>query len=155
MNDIREQIRRETSNFIFTASPNTYLVFRRDCEGVQTIWTLEGYNTENSLIGAAKNAVGRIAFEKRAEEIESWYNHEECAKTPGFKVLRAQVLVSPGPDTILLFTDLPSPFPPGISNDNLVIKFEATGGSGEEYVRKTFGVEVEVINTLGGKVERV
>lgn len=77
------------------------------------------------------------------------------SQSAGFVILKAQVVVvvGQGPDLVFVFTDLPSPFPPGGgSNDNLVLKFEALGTTGESYVKDNFGladVEIEVINLLG------
>lgn len=51
-----------------------------------------------------------------------------------------------GTDLITISTDLPSPFPEGVSNPYLILKFEALRRSGEEYVRENFGIEPKVID---------
>lgn len=59
-------------------------------------------------------------------------------------ILSATVIVGMGADNVSLKTDLPSPitcFP----EEKLMLKFEATTGTGIEYVKKNFGIEPNVI----------
>jgi len=51
-----------------------------------------------------------------------------------------------GTDIINIYTSLPSSFPPGLSSDNLVLRFESQKGKGVEYVRKNFNIEPSIIN---------
>lgn len=58
----------------------------------------------------------------------------------------ATVIMSEGPDTILLESDdLPNPQWPFEGNASL--KLTTTPGSGKDYVRKHFGMEPIMINT--------
>lgn len=43
-------------------------------------------------------------------------------------------------DKVHIDTNLPSPFPKGVSNDFLTLEFEVQSGHGEEYVKKVFGI---------------
>lgn len=62
-------------------------------------------------------------------------------------ITRATVVLRHGTDHISLYTDLPTPFPPELQYGNLCLTFEATYGTGVEYVRKNFSVEPEIIDT--------
>jgi len=63
------------------------------------------------------------------------------------KVSKITILTRPGnTDYISIFTTLPSSFPPGISNDNLIISFEAQKGTGVDYVKNNFNIEPEILN---------
>lgn len=60
-------------------------------------------------------------------------------------ISRATVLVSKhGADTVLLHTDLPSSMP-RISSQELILKFDATKGTGVDYVKKNFNLDAVVI----------
>lgn len=59
-------------------------------------------------------------------------------------ILRAQVITGRGADKIVLTTDLPSPFT--MYDDFLTLEFQATIGTGVNYVRHYFGIEPEVID---------
>lgn len=53
-----------------------------------------------------------------------------------------------GTDKVILWTNRPPPFPPEVSRDPLTVQFDTRRGYAEQYVRETFGVEVdEVIDT--------
>ena len=57
------------------------------------------------------------------------------------------VLLTSSTDTVFVHTDLPSPYPPDVSTENAMLKFEVSHNKGVEYVKKHFGIEPEVINT--------
>ncbi len=62
-------------------------------------------------------------------------------------ILKACVLIRRGgTDIVTLNTDLPSPFPAGISTQNLFLTFETQKGKGEAYVKENFGLVAEIIN---------
>jgi len=57
-----------------------------------------------------------------------------------------------GPDEVFLNTDLPSPFPPEVSDEPLSVKFAVRATYGLEYVKKHFsGISTEVIDMTTGK----
>jgi len=56
-------------------------------------------------------------------------------------------------DRITIHTDLPSPYPAEITTDDLMIDFQTTKGKGVEYVRKHFGIEPEIIDTVAKSAE--
>ena len=61
------------------------------------------------------------------------------------EIEKAVVLLNPhGPDKIFLHTTLPSSFP-RVSEQSLVLSFEATADTGADYVREHFLMEPEVI----------
>lgn len=51
-----------------------------------------------------------------------------------------------GTDRIYLYTDLPSPFPPGVADQSPAFQTDTVRGGGEQYVRDNFGVEPEVVD---------
>lgn len=55
------------------------------------------------------------------------------------------VIVKNTPDKVYLYTNLPCPFN---TNRELVISFETSSGSGEEYVRENFNIQPEVIKRM-------
>jgi hypothetical protein len=62
----------------------------------------------------------------------------------------ATVLLTCGPDKIILQTDLPCPYAPGYmpKQPPLSVSFDATYDTGVEYVIEVFGIDhPEVINT--------
>ena len=63
------------------------------------------------------------------------------------KILRIIILERSGvTDFVRMTTDLPSPFPPGVSDQELSIDFSTQQGKAREYVEEHFpGVPVEVI----------
>ncbi len=65
------------------------------------------------------------------------------------KITRAMVLIGQGSDRVFLTTDLPSSFT--IYSEPLVMQFEATAGTGAEYVRINFGIEPEIIRRTSSK----
>lgn len=56
------------------------------------------------------------------------------------------VLITDGTDSVSIHTDLPSPYPPEVSDQNLMIDFKTRKGAGIDYVREHFGIEPEVID---------
>ena len=62
------------------------------------------------------------------------------------EALRATVLIGDGADIVMITYDASSPIWP-FEENTLSTKFEAAKGQGVEYVRKTFGMEPEVIET--------
>jgi hypothetical protein len=62
------------------------------------------------------------------------------------EIIAASVLICKGgPDIVNLETKLPSPFPEGVSNNTLFLRFEALKGSGVKYVMDNFGFQPNVI----------
>ncbi len=43
-----------------------------------------------------------------------------------------------GTDKVSIHTDLPSPFPPGVGNDYLIMDFEVQKGNGINYAKEHF-----------------
>ena len=72
-------------------------------------------------------------------------------------VRRIVVMVNcPGTDTVFMYTDLPSPFPPGVSDEPLSVTFAVRSGYGIEYVKAHFpGVPLERLDQKTGKRENV
>ena len=67
-----------------------------------------------------------------------------------FKLLRASVLLREGTDLVSLEVDKPSPFPPGVSTQNLRMSFECASNTGVRYCTQNFGCDrVDVIDTRG------
>ncbi len=64
-------------------------------------------------------------------------------------VLRASVLLRDGTDHVAIEVDKPSPFPPGVSKQNLRLSFECAQGQGISYCIKRLGVHPDVIDTRG------
>ena len=61
-----------------------------------------------------------------------------------------------GTDRVYVYTDHPSPFPPGVSNSNLIFHFEAQNGAGLNYALENFpGVPVETLDSRNGAKEHV
>ena len=55
------------------------------------------------------------------------------------KITKAVILTRKyGTDKVILHTDLPSPFPPSVSQQSLFIEFDVQQGKGLEYVEKHF-----------------
>jgi len=70
------------------------------------------------------------------------------------KIIKISILVRAyNTDYVIVFTDLPSSFPPGVSNDNLLLNFQTQKGKGLEYVRENFKdvKDVEIIDGDTGK----
>jgi len=65
------------------------------------------------------------------------------------KFTKATVLLTSGPDKVILETVLPCPFVPDYlpSQPPLSFTFDATYDTGAEYVKKWFSITPEVINT--------
>jgi hypothetical protein len=63
---------------------------------------------------------------------------------------KAMVLIGQGTDKVFITTDKPS----AISGylEPLTLTFEATKGTGEDYVRKNFGLNPEIVDR-GGKLQ--
>lgn len=61
-------------------------------------------------------------------------------------IKKAVVLITDGTDRVTIHTDLPSPYPPEVSEDDLMIVFETRKGAGMDYVRKEFGIEPEMLD---------
>ncbi len=66
-----------------------------------------------------------------------------------FTVLRASVLLRDGTDSVSIEVDKPSPFPPGVSKQNLRLSFECTQGRGVSYCLEHLGVHPDVIDARG------
>ena len=62
------------------------------------------------------------------------------------KILKAQVLIRFGTDLVCLEVDKPSPFPPGVADDNLHMQFEVQANKGVTYCKEHLGIEPEIIN---------
>ncbi len=62
------------------------------------------------------------------------------------KIIKATVLLTDGPDVVLLDTDLPCPFVLAFSPSQfpLQLRFDATAGTGVAYCIETLGVKPEV-----------
>lgn len=58
----------------------------------------------------------------------------------------ATILLTNGTDRIHLYTELPAPIVP-FPKEKLTLTFEATIGTGAEYVRNVFGIEPKIIDT--------
>lgn len=61
---------------------------------------------------------------------------------------KAVVLITNGTDKVSLHTTLPSPYPPEVTTQNLIIDFDTRKGAGVDYVREHFGIEPEVIDVV-------
>jgi len=48
-----------------------------------------------------------------------------------------------GTDKVMVYTDLPSPFPVGVGNDNLIMEFDVHKGEGIKYVKQNFMHDAE------------
>jgi hypothetical protein len=75
----------------------------------------------------------------------------KLAAVKRLRITKITVLLTHGTDQVCLHTDLPSPFPPEVDSDPLVIEFRTTKGKGLEYARRHFswyGYEPEVIDTV-------
>lgn len=70
------------------------------------------------------------------------------------EVVKISVLLTSGVDKIFIYTNFPCPFikESGVSQ-SLCLSFDATVGTGANYVLETFGIEPEVIK--GSKDEKV
>lgn len=64
-------------------------------------------------------------------------------------VLRTSVLLRDGTDAVSIEVDKPSPFPPGVSTQNLRLSFECTQNRGISYCRQHLGVHPDVIDARG------
>ncbi len=73
------------------------------------------------------------------------------------KITKIEILIMKfGTDIIFMTTDMPSPFPKGISNNTLVLKFESEKGKGVEYILNNFkGIPTTLINTENGEREEI
>jgi hypothetical protein len=60
-------------------------------------------------------------------------------------VTKIVVLRGFGTDKVILHTSRPSPFPPEVTSEPLTVQFDTRHGYAEEYVRTTFGVEVDEV----------
>lgn len=61
-----------------------------------------------------------------------------------------------GTDQVFVYTDMPSPFPIEVSDQNLMLKFDVQNGKGIEYVKKNFSrVIIETIDYRNGKKELI
>jgi len=70
------------------------------------------------------------------------------------KVIKISILLRKyHTDYVNIYTDLPTPFPPDISEDNLVLNFQTQRKKGLEYVRENFKdvKDVEIIDGDTGK----
>ena len=67
-------------------------------------------------------------------------------------IKKVLILLTNGPDKVSIHTDLPSPYPPEITTAGLMIDFDATKGTGVDYVRKHFGIEPEVIDVAARSI---
>ena len=56
------------------------------------------------------------------------------------------VMITDGTDRVTIHTDLPCPYPPVISTDDLMIDFATSKGRGVDYVREHFGMEPEILD---------
>ena len=65
---------------------------------------------------------------------------------------KAVVLITNGTDKVSLHTTLPSPYPPEVTTQNLMIDFDTRKGAGVDYVRKHFGIEPEVIDVAAKSI---
>jgi len=55
------------------------------------------------------------------------------------KILEIVVMTHmPGTDQVMVHTDAPPPFPPSVSTDEMVMRFEVQKGRGAEYALKHF-----------------
>ena len=61
-------------------------------------------------------------------------------------IKKAVVLITDGTDKVSLHTTLPSPYPPEVTTQDLMIDFDTKKGAGVDYVRKHFGIDPEVID---------
>ena len=61
-------------------------------------------------------------------------------------IKKAVILITDGTDKVSLHTTLPSPYPPEVSAQDLMIDFDTKKGAGVDYVRKHFGIEPDVID---------
>ena len=61
-------------------------------------------------------------------------------------IKKVVVLITDGTDRVSIHTDLPSPYPPEVSEQDLVIEFSTKKGAGMDYVRKEFGIEPELLD---------
>ena len=61
-------------------------------------------------------------------------------------ITKIVVLITNGTDHVSLHTDMPSPYPPEVSTQPLIIDFQTTKGKGIEYVLEHFGIKPEVID---------
>ena len=60
-------------------------------------------------------------------------------------IKRASVLLTLATDRVMLWTDLPSPLPK-VTQEPLVVTFEAEHNTGVNYVRQIFALEPEVVS---------
>jgi hypothetical protein len=71
--------------------------------------------------------------------------------TGEFTITKTLVLKSRhGPDTVVLTTDLPCPWPSAVTTAPLDLEFKITPGYAEQYLERVFGIpseEVEIIKT--------
>jgi len=68
------------------------------------------------------------------------------------KITKAIVLTNQhGTDTVMLRTNLPGPFPPGVGDTHLHLHFEAQAGTGEGYVQEHLGIVPEVVDAKTGE----
>lgn len=56
------------------------------------------------------------------------------------------VMLTNGTDKVSIFTDLPSPYPAAVSDQDLVLEFQTKVNSGVDYVKEHFGCEPEILN---------
>ena len=64
------------------------------------------------------------------------------------KLIKAVIISEPGPDTVMLTYEAPSPIWP-FEKSELIMKFDAAKGKGVDYVREHFDIEPEVIEVPG------
>lgn len=62
------------------------------------------------------------------------------------------VLITDGTDKVSIHTNMPSPYPPEVSNQDLMIDFDTKKGIGVDYVREHFGIEPEVIDVASRSI---
>ena len=56
------------------------------------------------------------------------------------------VMLTDSTDRVSIYTELPSPYPVAVSDQDLVIEFQTKINSGAEYIREHFGREPEISN---------
>jgi hypothetical protein len=78
---------------------------------------------------------------------KSWVSYE------GFKITKITVLLTEGTDKVSVYTTLPSPFPPAVSDQPLCMDFAVQCNKGVQYVRNNFGMEPEVIDSRSPMVK--
>lgn len=61
-------------------------------------------------------------------------------------IIRATIVLGNCTDKVILTTDLPSPVP-AVTQNPLQLSFDAEYDTGIEYVKNTFNIDPEVVNT--------